>query len=168
MLGPRLLSSIFLALLCDMCPISAIPASDQIQAPDLQGNSQQVPIQSPARISGHVYRADTGEPLSDAVVSLEPLENGFFPQARTKSDGSFVISKAAPGVYNIEANAVGFLAKSYGMDGPQGRSRTVTLKPSQIIEGIDFRLNPPGAISGSVYDENGRPVAGVRVLAAHA
>jgi hypothetical protein len=156
-------------LLCKFCPLNLIAASGQIQVGDPQGNSsQQVPIQSPARISGHVYRADNGEPLSDARVSLAPLGGGFFPQARTEPDGSFVISGAAPGVYDIEADAVGFLGKSYGMDGPQSRPRTVTLKPGQIIEGIDFRLDAAGAISGSVYDENGKPVAGVMVLAAHA
>src|SRR6266478_5909653 len=112
MVSTRLLPNMALVLLCNFCPLGLIAASSQIEAADSQGNlSQQLPIQSPARISGHVYRADTGEPLSDAVVSLDPQQtafNGFFRQARTESDGSFVISEAAPGVYNIEANAGGF------------------------------------------------------------
>jgi len=170
----RLLPYMLLLLLplCVLYPIMLTAASGQIQAADPQGNSsQQGPIQSPARISGHVYRADTGEPLSDAVVALEPQQpafHGAFPQARTESDGSFVFAEAAPGVYNIDANAVGFLGKTYGVDGPQSRPKTVSLKPNQSIEGIDFRLDAAGAISGSVYDENGKPIAGVMVLAANA
>jgi hypothetical protein len=172
MLGTRLIPYVLLTLPCIFSPLELIAASSQIQATDLQANSsQQVPNKSPARISGHVYRADTGEPISDAVVSLEPLQtasSGAFPQARTESDGSFVFPQVAPGTYNIEADAVGFLGKSYGVDGPQSRPQLVSLKASQNIEGINFRLDAAGAISGTVYDENDKPVAGVMVLAAHA
>ncbi len=153
-------------------PLTLAAASRQIQTADQQdSSSQQVPTQSSARISGHVYRADTGEPLSDAVVFLEPQEavlHRAFPQARTEPDGSFVFPEAAPGDYNIDASAFGFLGKTYGVDGPQSRPKTVSLKPSQSIKGIDFRLDAAGAISGSVYDDNGKPVVGVMVTAAHA
>jgi hypothetical protein len=161
-----------LLLLCDSCPFALVAASSQFHSAEPQDNSsQQVPNQSPARISGHVYRADTSEPLFDAVVVLEPQRSavrGTFPQARTESDGSFVFSDVAPGTYNVHANAHGFLGKTYGLTEPLSRPKTVSLKPSQSIEGIDFRLDAAGAISGSVNDENGKPVAGVMVLAAHA
>jgi hypothetical protein len=171
MICPLPFSCLFL-LLCGFSRLAPIAASPQPHpVGSLNDSTQQAPSQSPARISGHVYRADTGEPISDAVVSLEPQQtafNGFFPHARTESDGSFMISEAPPGVYSIDANAVGFLPKSYGVDGPQSRPKPVSIKPSQIIDGIDFRLDAAGAISGSVYDDNGKPVAGVMVLAAHA
>src|SRR6267143_6018860 len=122
-------------------PLTLTAASRQIQTANPQDNSSQpVPTQSSARISGHVYRTDTGEPLSDALVSLEPQEAVFhraFPQARTEPDGSFVFPEATPGDYNIDASAFGFLGKTYGADGPQIRPKTISLKPSQSIEGID-------------------------------
>src|ERR1700730_5384787 len=112
MFSTRLLPHTFLLLFCVWSPLTLTATSRQTQAASPQDNSsQQVPNEFHTRISGHVYRADTGEPLSDAVVLLEPQEALFhraFPQVRAEHDGSFVFSQVPPGDYNIDANAFGF------------------------------------------------------------
>jgi len=74
-------------------PLTLAAASRQIQTADQQdSSSQQVPTQSSARISGHVYRADTGEPLSDAVVFLEPQEAVLHRASRRREQNRMEVS----------------------------------------------------------------------------
>ena len=72
-----------------------------------------------------------------------------------------------PGRYWLGATAVNFLAKDYGKDGAPSRPTTISLSPGQKIDNIDVRIDPAGAISGTVYDEDNKPVEGVMVTAVH-
>jgi hypothetical protein len=61
---------------------------------------------------------------------------------------------------------VNFLGKTYSEGGQQPpRPTTISLAAGQKIENIDFRLDPAGAISGTVYDEDNKPIEGVMVTA---
>src|ERR1700691_2434371 len=91
----RLLAAVLLCALASFAPRAIRP--------------QQQPAPVPGQISGHVYRSDTGEPLSKAVISLPPrfaaseagrgarrgaTDPSGQPDARsvlTAGDGSFTI-----------------------------------------------------------------------------
>jgi hypothetical protein len=148
----------------------SLPAGARIMSPLQSGISpQQKPAGTPGEISGHIYSADTGEPLSEATVVLFsqlPIA-GRLPEAHTGSDGSFDFPAIAPGDYSVEVSAFGFLGKAYvGQDGPQVRAKFISVTPGQRIQGTDVYLDRAGTISGTVHDENGTPVRSVMVFAA--
>lgn len=129
---------------------------------------QPVHDQLPGEISGHVYRADTGEPIAGASVTLRStqirdIEN--YLQVPTAADGSFAFSEVAPGTYIASASATGFLGQSYGPGPRRGIPRTIFLSAGQKIENIDIRLLAEGIISGTVFDEDNKPVKDVSVVA---
>jgi len=123
--------------------------------------------QLPGEISGHVYRADTGEPVAKATVMLactRPVALGDCPQTLTAADGSFVFSEVTPGTYTVFVRATDFVSQGYGQ-GPRGIPCTISLSSGQKIENIDIRLVAGGIISGTVFDEDNKPVKDVRVVA---
>ncbi len=144
-----------------------LACAQSVSEPPNGASSQQQAAEIPGEISGHVYRADTGQPIFNADVvaySGQPIA-GRLPEARTAADGRFEISAVPPGNYTLEANADGFLSNAYGQDGPQSRAKIISVSSGQRVEGMDVRLASAGSISGTVYDETGKPVHGVMVLA---
>jgi Carboxypeptidase regulatory-like domain len=145
-------------------------------------HSQQQPAPVPGQISGHVYRADTGEPLSKAVISLiprfaanaagpggrrGPQDQSGQPDARsvlTAGDGSFTISDVLPGNYTVRASHIGFVPQTYGQDRTHG-STVVQLASAQSLDHIDIRIAPAGIISGTVVDQDGDPLENMQVAA---
>jgi hypothetical protein len=125
---------------------------------------------SPGQISGHVYRADTGDPLAKAVVTLYGKDEqsadaaGNGRAARTGPDGAFTFSEVPPGTYVVNVERAGFVSK-YGGSEMYPRRMQLSLSPGQKLDKIDIRLTPAGVISGSVCDEDNEPVAGIEVSA---
>ena len=165
--GPRAFQSVFSFQVTLGVWLFSVPAIAQISGVSNGISSAQKPAERPGVVAGHVYEADTGRPVNDAAVVLDPEGPvaGRFPEARTGADGSFNFPGVAPGNYTVEAYADEFLSKTYGLDGPQARSKVISISPGQRFEGIDFRLDRAGTISGTIYDEDGNPVQGVMVLA---
>ena len=147
----------------------SLPFAAQTHSASSTGiSSLQKAEDAPGRISGHIYRADTGQPLFDAVVSLIPqgTMGGRFPEARTGADGNFDFSVVAPGDYTVEASAEDFVSGSYDKKfGSEMRPYVIAISSGQRVDGIVIRLDPAGSISGTVYDETGKPADNVMVLA---
>jgi hypothetical protein len=124
------------------------------------------------QISGHVYRADNGVPITKAVVTIKRspgwIDAPMAPQsALTAGDGSFFFANLPPGIYEFWAHRQGFITQ-YGdaelsVDGKQ----SFRLYPSRDREFGDvvLRFNAAGLISGKVLDEDGDPVMGIKVSA---
>jgi protocatechuate 3,4-dioxygenase beta subunit len=161
-----------------ICAFACLAASAHHSAPYRPAQQQPAPV--PGQISGHVYRADTGEPVPKAVVSLIPRfaansggrrgpspDQSGQPDARsvlTAGDGSFTISDVLPGTYTVRSSHVGFIAQTYGQDRTHGPS-TVQLGSSQTLDHIDIRMTPAGVIAGTVVDQDGDPLQGMQVSA---
>ena len=166
--GSRALRSVLFFQVVLVVRLFSLSATAQIRPVAQVISSEQKPLEPPGEVAGHVYGADTGESLFDAIVVLFPEGPfvGRLPEARTGADGGFNFTAVAPGNYTVEANADEFLSRAYdGADGSGTRPRVISINPGQRVEGIDIRLNPAGTISGTVYDENGMPAHDVMVLA---
>ena len=129
---------------------------------------------APGQISGHVLRADTGEPLSKATVMLTfaPAPNQARNQqavetrvTRSGPDGSFLISEVEPSTYNLRAEHPGFVAQVYGQDPKHTQATRITVTPGQNVSSISVRLGPAGVISGTVLDEDNEPIQNIQVSA---
>ena len=121
-----------------------------------------------ARVSGHVFRADTGAPLAGAVVTLNPsyvIGIMWFEKTTTGADGSYTVA-AAPFSYTATASSPGFVPQNYGR-GISPWAKELNLSSGQKVENIDFHLAVAAVVSGSVSDGKGQPVAHIRVSAVH-
>jgi hypothetical protein len=74
------------------------------------GSLALVAQEKPARVSGHVRRADTGEPVAKAIVTLYPQDQATGEQAgervvSTGADGAFVLADVGLGaVFAVRAS----------------------------------------------------------------
>ncbi|HXN64402.1 MAG TPA: carboxypeptidase regulatory-like domain-containing protein [Candidatus Acidoferrales bacterium] len=124
----------------------------------------QTPDEATGQISGHIYRADTGEPLAKATVTLRLLQRPNPLVMRTGADGAFAFNQLEAGAYTLQAERSGFVTKVYGQEGP-GRTTALNLSPAQNLNDLSLRLESASVISGNVTEEDGDPVEGIDVLA---
>jgi hypothetical protein len=116
-----------------------IYAADQASHPEGREFSHQL-----GEISGHIYRADTGRPLSDVSVTLESpqVPKGDKVQ-RTAGDGSYEFGGLKPGNYWVIGYKSGFAGSVYGLDGSQNVSRgLISLAVGQKRGSVDLHLSP--------------------------
>jgi hypothetical protein len=117
-------------------------------------------------IEGVILRADTGEPLRKAWVTLHGArERGGSEGALSDTSGRFSLKDIEPGQYTLTVERNGFVRQSYGQRGPETPGTTLSISPGQTLRDIEIRLTPAAAISGHVYDEDGEPVEAARVSA---
>ena len=123
-------------------------------------------------ITGRAIDAQ-GHAIPGAAVSLAPAgRNHLDPTHTTTTDveGSFTLNNVAAGTYTMEITATtptgGTTNVVIDITVPAGTTLDLTVRVSQSGGGI---INPPlsgtGTLSGVVLDEDGRPLAGMRVKA---
>ena len=124
------------------------------------------------QISGHVYRSDTGEPVSKAQVEVSPADSDTGKAAgperivRTGPDGTFVFPDLPAGTFGILVWRNGFSEFS-PQEAEHDESGFITLKPGEKVSNVALRLHPTGVIAGQVSDEDGEAVQGLEVYALH-
>jgi len=153
----------FLALLLLQAPFSPPPQQGASKSPT-------------ATLEGFVFRADSGEPLGRAQVTLVRVAPGRTAvevevgsvsatplTAATGADGKFAFIDIEPGSYRIAVARNGYARQEYGQRVFAGQGRVITLAPGQSMTGIAFQLLPTGSVSGVVKDASGEPLAGAQV-----
>jgi 5-hydroxyisourate hydrolase-like protein (transthyretin family) len=118
-------------------------------------------------VSGRVFDAITGQPLSKVQLQLVP-ESSPTPRreayaASTDSSGAFHFSNVEPGNYRLSAQRNRYVRQQYGQKSPRGMGATIAVGPKQHVANIELRLMPGAVVTGRVTDEDGEPLAGVRV-----
>jgi hypothetical protein len=118
-------------------------------------------------ITGSVLAADSGRPLSRAIVTLNDAASR--PVATTVSDaqGHFALSNVPPGSFTLKSVHTGFLDVIYGQKQPgSGRpGSAIQLADGQRLENLKLVMARGSVISGTVTDETGGPAFGVTVRA---
>jgi hypothetical protein len=132
--------------------------------------SNEISKGSLGQISGHVYRADNGEPIPKAQVQLfgtddETTKAAGQRIARTGPDGAFLFADLPAGNYHISASHNGYSSWNPAArdDDSENRAHTLSLRPGQKTEDVAVHLYPAGVISGQVVDEDQDPVVGLEV-----
>jgi hypothetical protein len=146
----------------------------------LKPAQQILPFPSPGptmgSVSGHVYRADTRQPVAGAILHLNPFRapeqiQGDAPVpaplgARTGSDGAYTFAVVEPRDYGVEVEHPGFVPLT--LNGPPANEPNpgrISIAPGQHLANLDYTLQPTGAISGSVRDQDGVALPGLFVTA---
>ena len=144
------------------------PPRDNVGAP--------VRTAATATLQGRITRADTGEPLGRAVVSLllaesraVPLDDvgnpdpPVLPEAITDDSGRFELTGLPSGSYRLTASRTGYATLSYGQRTAQGAPRSITARAGETIAGLDVALPRGAVLIGQVLDPAGQPAAGTEV-----
>ncbi|HEY1493768.1 MAG TPA: carboxypeptidase regulatory-like domain-containing protein [Candidatus Solibacter sp.] len=116
--------------------------------------------QKPGAVEGVVRNAATGAPVRKALVVLRDVYAPQAYQVVSDNEGRFRIDNVKPGEYGLWADAQGYAREAGRFFAP---SQTVTVAEEKTIRDFAIRLQPLGAISGRVVDENGEPVPGATV-----
>jgi hypothetical protein len=117
-------------------------------------------------ISGHVQAADGSGPIADAYVRADRIIGGDYGDFVTDATGVFSISGLIQGEYTVFVEAVGYIPEYYS-----GAYDLINATPVEVNAGgttgnIDFTLDRPGSISGTVWQANGTvPIANAGIAA---
>jgi Carboxypeptidase regulatory-like domain len=127
----------------------------------------QVPDESrPPIVSGRVVDAGTGRPVPGAVVT--PAGSAAVEPVRpvlTNAAGQFVVRGLRTGSLVLTATRGGYADATYGQRRPGGSTQPIPVADGQRIKDLEIRMWKHGVITGTVIDEAGDPVVGVRVQA---
>jgi hypothetical protein len=110
-------------------------------------------------VSGSVANLLAGSPVRKAQVILLGDQNPNHYEALTDTDGKYSIAGVAPGRYRLSVQRQGFLSVAYGASGPNRPGKTVVIGAGEIKKDLNFAIEPPGVITGHVYDEEGEPLS---------
>ena len=119
-------------------------------------------------IAGRVFKADGVTPVNDADIQVcaEPTAPNLVGNCSwiSQPSGSYTIPGLTPNVaYKVRANnnlAPGYVAKYYNNKYSWDTADTVVTVAKQTTKDIDFALEPDGAVSGRVFEQDGvTPVA---------
>ena len=169
----------------------AVPANQTGPVPSVQVQNEATSARAPGApgqnlagfgsIAGIVVNAATGEPIANITVQSwrwgdPPRADTPVADAVTDALGRFKLNGIPPGQYELFASEddpfhkrfvfhKSFVAHNYSQSGPDGPTAVLTLSPGQKIAGINFQLARAAVISGHIYGEDGKPIAGAMVAA---
>lgn len=116
-------------------------------------------VQSQAcAIEGRVSNLLSGGPVRKARVLLGTQGNPKY-QAVTDTNGNYTIAGVVPGRYTLWVQRPGYLPSYYGAHAPNRPGKTLLLNPGDNRKDINFNLEPPGVITGHIYDQDGEPLS---------
>ena len=130
------------------------------QAPrDAAPGKPAAPITGTATISGIVVTDDDDKkPVRRARVSIMDNERRSGSTVVTDDSGRFTFRNVAAGRYVLTPTKAAWVGTAYGATRPGRPGTPLTIADGQKVEGITITLARGGVITGTVVDEQGRPL----------
>lgn len=117
-------------------------------------------------IAGVVVDHASNRPLSDVVITIAPAQHmNQQTQQKSNEGGAFTFTNLRAGKYALWAQHGSENAQFYM--GYEGFLTAIAVGPGLKSDGIVFPLTSGGAITGTVVDQDGDPVAGASVMLLH-
>src|SRR5262245_10384160 len=121
-----------------------------------------------AVVIGRVVEAASGRPVPGAILTLNGSATGpapLAPRVMTNGDGAFAIRGLRAGTLFLNVTKGGYVEATPGQRRPGGSGQPLQVADRQRITNVVIRMWKTAAIAGTVVDEAGEPVVGVRVQA---
>jgi hypothetical protein len=124
-----------------------------------------------ASLGGRVVDAVTGRPIAGAIVTPAGSAVVITPaapqpaRALTNADGRFVLRELRKGAVFLMVAKNGYATASFNQRRPGGTGQSIPIDDEPRIADVEIRMWRNSSISGTVVDEAGEPVVGVRVQA---
>jgi hypothetical protein len=134
------------------------------------GVDARLALRPPGRISGTVTLTD-GSPARNVRVDLAVDVGPFFQlerAVRTRSNGTYAIGGLDPGTYRLgffPDDDLTYADEYYNNVRTFASARNILLAEGQTLAGRSARLERNGSVSGTVTTPDGKPVAGIDVVA---
>jgi hypothetical protein len=132
-----------------------------------QRPSQAAPPVLTGRVAGVVVDVAAGHPVDGVRVRLSGDGLRGSRTAVTDDDGQFSFPELPAGRFTLTASKAGYVDIIYGQKEPgNGRSGTaIDLFAGQQMKDLQVAIPRGGVITGTVFDEKGRPAVGTPVRA---
>jgi protocatechuate 3,4-dioxygenase beta subunit len=146
-----------------LCLAALLTVTLGAQTPVRDGAVPVAPPSGTASLAGTIKDGDNN-PLRRAVVSIQ----GDMSLNRTTiSDeaGRFAFTQLPKGRFTITASKPGYPSMSYGAKRPFRTGPGLMLTEGQQVSGLEFIVPKGAVLTGTVYDERGRPMPDVPVMA---
>lgn len=151
-----------LALILSMWLVTAVQAAPQVPARD----AGTAPVFGTASVSGVVVNdADPAVPVRRAIVTL--TGGGLRPSrgAITDDQGRFVIGGLPAGRFTLTVSRSGFVSSVHGAKRAGRAGTPLVVADNARVENLTVKLWRGAVVSGTLRDDTGAPVTGVRVHA---
>jgi len=118
-------------------------------------------------ITGQVTEEVTDTPIQGAHVVAELVVNtNIRYHALSQEDGTYRMEGIPEGYYYVYAKKPGYAKEYYNNVPTREEATMIQVQEDQVVENIDFTLQPRSAITGTVINEkDGTPIAGAVVTA---
>src|SRR5579864_5666451 len=133
--------------------------------PPTQPGANDPPAPGTATLRGHVFGADTGQPLRKAQVRIAAGEIRENRMATTDASGSYEFKEVRAGRYVISASKGSYVSVSYGQQRPTDAPKPLEILENQTVERLDLALPRGGVVTGRIVDEFGEPAPEIMVAA---
>jgi hypothetical protein len=120
-----------------------------------------------ATVRGHVFAADSGQPLRKAQVRIFAAEIRENRLATTDAEGKFEFKEVRAGRYTIAVSKGSYVGLSYGQQRPLDAPKPLQILDNQTVEKVDFMLPRGSVITGRIVDEFGEPMSDVQIAPQH-
>lgn len=125
---------------------------------------QQQPVTpGTATIRGHVFAADTGQPLRKAQVRITANEIRESRTATTDAEGTYEFTEVRAGRYTVTASKGSYVTTSYGQQRPTDVAKPIEILDRQTVERLDLTLPRGSIVTGRILDEFGEPMPDILV-----
>ena len=117
-----------------------------------------------ATLRGHIFAADSGQPLRKAQVRIVAGEIRENRLTTTDADGKYEFTEVLAGRYTVSASKGSFVNLSYGQLRPFDAGKPLEIRDGQTVERVDIALPRGSVVTGRILDEYGEPMPEVQVV----
>ena len=139
------------------------PAPQRPTSPGTDPAGASAPVTGTATLRGHVFAADSGQPLRKAQVRIFAGEIRENRLTTTDADGKYEFTEVRAGRYTVSASKGSFVNLSYGQLRPFDAGKPLEIRDAQTVERIDLALPRGSVVTGRILDEYGEPMPEVQV-----